>query len=739
MRTFAKLIIFIIILIIAGLIALPFLINPNDYKEQISEQVEKATGRQLTLDGDISLSVFPWVAIELGPLSLSNAPGFKADKFAKVDAAEIRIKLLPLLKKQLEMDTIILDGLALHLEKNKAGKTNFDDFSKPTEVVEVKEQSTTDSSESAAPALTGISIAGVQLTNANVMWTDASTSQTIQLENLNLTTDALVAGESTQLDLAFKVRSDNPQAKITVALTSDVMVDVEKQLYQLNGLNLNTQIESPALPSGKAELTLDTNINADMERETISISDLALEVYDVMLNANLNASNVQSGNPNFSGTLNINAFNLRDLAKSLAFELPVMSDDSTLKLVAINTDLSGSTNAISLTNLLVNLDQTQLTGGLSVKQFNKPAIKFNLAIDDIDVDRYLPPKTDNAGNETVAKSTQTASSDSLPLEPLRQINAQGTFDIGTLKVSGTHSNTIHITLNAKDGLVKLNPLSANMYDGNYRGNINLDARTSSLKISLDEKINNVQAGPLLKDISGKDTVTGVVNAGVKLTGNGQTVSQIKQTLNGEGQFAFNDGAIKGINIAESIRNAKAVFNKNSFSLPSSSSPLKTDFSTLNGTFTVKNGTINNQDLLAMSPLLRIQGAGDVSLPEETINYGLKVAIVETSTGQAGKELSELKGLTIPIKITGTFSQPKPNVDIGSMLKEGAGAEIKAKAAEKIKEKLGGELGGLLGGVLGESKPSEETPIEQTTGEESEPQSAEDQAKEALKNKLKNLF
>ncbi|HHA18646.1 MAG TPA: AsmA family protein, partial [Methylophaga sp.] len=110
MRILFKLIILVVIIVIAGLIALPFIVDPNDYKQEISDQVEKATGRTLTLDGDIGLSVFPWIALEMGPLSLSNAKGFKAEHFAKVEAAEIRIKLMPLLQKQLEMDTIVLDG-----------------------------------------------------------------------------------------------------------------------------------------------------------------------------------------------------------------------------------------------------------------------------------------------------------------------------------------------------------------------------------------------------------------------------------------------------------------------------------------------------------------------------------------------------------------------------------------------------------------------------------------------------
>ena len=115
MRLLLELIAFIIIVIIIGLITLPFIVDPNDYKQQISEQVEKATGRTLNLEGGIGLSVFPWIALELGPLSLSNANGFQAEQFAKIDGAQIRIKLMPLLKKELEMDTVVLDGLILNL------------------------------------------------------------------------------------------------------------------------------------------------------------------------------------------------------------------------------------------------------------------------------------------------------------------------------------------------------------------------------------------------------------------------------------------------------------------------------------------------------------------------------------------------------------------------------------------------------------------------------------------------
>jgi len=815
MRILFKFIFAIVILVVMGLIALPFVVDPNDYKQEISDQVEKATGRQLTLQGDIGLSVFPWIALELGPLSISNAKGFKADTFAKVNAVEVRIKLIPLLNKQLEMDTVILDGLVLNLEKNKAGNTNWDDLTSNEATAKASDKKETTSSESGAPTLAAISIAGVQLSNANIMWNDASTGDNYQLKNLNLTTDPLVPGKATALNMDFNISSVKQQAKAHVSLTTNIMLDLEKQQYTLTGLNFTTQAEGsdlpfskaeidltadinadmlkqlvsidelsltlkankdkqeidatlstsisanlanqqtslkavdlsvtitdPALPGDKADITLETNIVSDQAKQTLLLSDLVLSVQDLLINGQINVSKLYSNNPNVAGTLNVSPFNLRQLANNLAIELPIMADDSTLTLIQLDTKFTASSKHFNAKKLNFVLDQSNLKGQFSISDFSNPAIKFKLALDEIDADRYLPPVSKEEQVITPPASTAVAGASQLPLETLRAINAKGTLDIGKLKVSGTHSEKIHLEINAAKGLIKLAPLSANLYQGQYKGDVRLDARGKILKLSLNENLKGVQAGPLLKDLTGDDKLYGTANAQAKLTGNGATVEQIKQTLTGSGQFSFTDGAIKGINIAESIRKAKAAMSGKT--LPDSDAPLQTDFASLTGSFAAKNGVINNQDFLVMSPLLRINGAGKINLPKEAINYGLKVSIVGTSKGQEGLDLAELKGLTIPVKITGTFDKPKPTVDLASLFKEQATAEVKAKLADKLKEKVGGDLGGLLGGLLGteESAPTPTTEASKTDvapAEEPAPKSAEEQLKGALGDKLKSFF
>lgn len=819
MRIALKLIFAIIIIVVASLVALPFVVDPNDYKDEISTQVEKMTGRNLTLQGDIGLSVFPWIALELGPLSLSNAEGFKADSFAKVEAAEIRIKLLPLLKKQLEMDTIVLDGLVLNLETNKQGQTNWDDLTQADEVAEEKAKP---SEEKAGPALAAVSIAGVKLTNANILWSDASKGENFQLRNLNLDTDPLVPGEPTALEMAFDLISAKPEAKAHVTLDSNVMVDMEKQQYALsdlafttiaegkalpfsqadialNGniqadmvkqvatisdlvltakanndkqtidakltgqvdsnlasqqttigdLKLTADISDPALPGEKAKLELSSNVSTDLKQQTVTLSGLLLQLQDLMLEGDLKASNILADKPSVAGSVHIKPFSLRKLANDMNIELPEMADDSTLENVELKAELAGSPTSVNAKTLDLTLDQSHLSGQFAVNNFSKPALNFKLKLDQIDADRYLPPVKKGEAKAKPAATPATAAaggSSQLPLDSLRQINAKGSIDIGKMKATGLTSENIHVSIDAADGLVKLTPMSADLYQGKYNGNVILDARGDKLKVAIDESVKGVKAGPLLQDMSGDAPITGTANANAKLNGVGATVDEIKQTLNGNGGFSFTDGALKGINIAEAIRKAKATLSGQK--LPESDAPVQTDFSTLSGTFKATNGVIDNQDLALKSPLLRISGAGQASLPKETIDYNLKVAIVGSIAGQGGKELAELKGVTIPVKITGTFNKPKPSVDLAGMVKDKAKEELKTKAEEKLKEKLGDDMGGLLGGALGKkasedasdadaSEAATDESTEQAPAEEE--QAPEKQLEDAVKDKFKNFF
>jgi len=214
-------------------------------------------------------------------------------------------------------------------------------------------------------------------------------------------------------------------------------------------------------------------------------------------------------------------------------------------------------------------------------------------------------------------------------------------------------------------------------------------------MATDASLKNMQAGPLLMDLTGKDQVTGNGNFSANLTTTGNTLSAIKKSLNGKLDLALKDGAVKGVNLAQMIRDTKARFEGKA--VTQTNEPEQTDFSEMTASATIKNGILNNQDLLAKSPFIRVTGAGTVNLPAETLDYLVNASVVETSKGQGGKELDDLKGLNIPVKLTGSLMAPKYDIDWGKVLL--SSPKVEEKLNEKLEEKLGPGAGSLLKGLF----------------------------------------
>jgi AsmA protein len=795
----------VILLIIIAIVALPFIIDPNDFKPQIAAQVKKMTGRELTLGGNIDLSVFPWLGVDLQKVSLSNPPNFGGTPFARADDMEVRVKLLPLLKKQVEMDTVVLSGLDLNLIRNANGKTNWEDLTatKPQEIPPGAEPPKENTGEEEPSPLAGVAIAGLKIEAARVSWRDEVKNISYAIEHLNLATEPLVPGKPTQVKLTGDFSSSRPNVsghldfggnvtadmeanhyylqdtniKLTAAgpalpieqlalqlganidaflakqqltvsdlkLTSQVKGPQEAQLalntslegnlatqqYRFNALQLDTKVTSPQLPK-PLNATLTTAANMDLNKGTLTLQNLNLAALGIKLNGQINGTNLLTS-PNFDGQLVSNQFNPRQTAEALAIKLPLTADESVLNKAQLALKFSASPKNFDAQRLVVKLDDSTLKGSTAVHNFQQPAIRYDLALDAINMDRYLPPPSKTATSSTPPTTPPAspgagvaASASSLPIEALRALNASGILKIGELIVSGTHSQDIRITLNAKDGLVNLNPLSAKLYQGTYMGDMRLDVRSQIPQLAIDEKIAGIKAGPLLKDLTGDDKILGTANINAKLTANGATPEAIKRSLNGTTGFSFTDGAIKGINIARVIREATAAVEGKP--IPPTTEPETTDFTVLKGTITATNGLLKNTDLDAQSPLLRVGGQGTANLVQESIDYRLDVAVVKTLKGQGGKGLADLKGITVPLKISGTFTQPKYRVDLESIIKAKADKFIKGKK-EIIEKKLEKGLDKLLG-----------TQPEQNQGEApTEAPSPEQQLKEELKNKLKGIF
>jgi AsmA protein len=407
----------------------------------------------------------------------------------------------------------------------------------------------------------------------------------------------------------------------------------------------------------------------------------------------------------------------------------------------ININLKADGEKLSLNPLNAKVDDSQINANLDITEFSNPTFNFALNIDQLDADRYI----------TKGESSNKSSADTpIDLSALKKLNASGEAKIAKLKLANIKTQNVNVGLKANGGVATLSPFSANLYQGSMSGLLKVDAR-ASLAITFQQNMKSISIGPLLVDAINNDMLSGTGSVNVDMTTQGASVNALKKGLAGSASLNLADGALKGVDVAGSIRELKSKVNILKTKDASADKTKKTDFSELTATFSIKNGVAHNEDLAMKAPILRLakgDSRGDIDIANESINYLAKPTIVKSLKGQGGADLDDLSGITIPLKISGTFASPKYGMDFAAI--------GKAVAQSKLLDKVGGEKGAavkeFIGGdnkvdalrdLLNKKKPTEAAPVgtepESSKAEPApaeEPKSLKEQAKEKA---LKELF
>ncbi|MCW8964178.1 MAG: AsmA family protein [Gammaproteobacteria bacterium] len=678
------LLVVVFVVIIAAVVILPMVISPNDYKPQIIEAVKQQTGRDLVIEGDIGLSVFPKIGLNLGNTSLSNAAGFGEQAFASMQAVNIQVALMPLLDKKVEMDEIVLQGLSLNLQRNKAGKTNWDDLAGKASEKPAKDKTEKPAKASGAQELESLVIGGVRIEDANILWQDDQQGQRYEIKAFNLVSGPLAEGEPVDIEMKTRFLSATPKVDGQLQLTAVVQADPDGSRFTLTDLKFSLDAKGDTLPGGKAQLSLSASqFLLSLKEQTMALSELNVQALGLDIKGAMNGKAIMADNPQFTGKLAIAEFNARELIKALGQAEPDMADAKALTRVSASFDLAATSSSARLQNLVATMDDTKLTGVFALTDFASQAMTFDLNVDQIDLDRYMPAggqPTEQAPSKKAATSTASAAEAPLfPVETLRKLNANGTARIGLLKHMNLKVNDIVVKVKANGGKVNVKP-NASLYQGKFDGDVNIDASRQTPTLKVNSNLQGVQIEPLLKDLQGEAKLAGTTNAKLNISAVGNSQSAVKKTLNGNANFSFKDGALVGVNIAKVIREGMAKFQGKP--APTTNEPEKTDFSSLTGTAKITDGVVNNQDFNMQSPLLRVTGAGKADLVKENLDYLLKASIVGSLQGQGGADLEKLKGVTIPVRVSGPFSKPSYKPDLSAALSD----TVKQKAEEKVEEK-----------------------------------------------------
>lgn len=693
MKRFLKIVLIVIgvlvALIVTAAIVLPMVIDINDYKARIESLVEQKTGREFTLQGDLELSVFPWLGVEIGAAQLANAKGFPDKPMLEFQHAQVSVRLLPLLSKRIEIGTVSMDGARIRLAIDESGTSNWQSLvesltAKPDETqAKAPEPETGEDGGFAMPELT---IGAIEISDAAVTYRDATAGTAYKLHDVNLSTGQLAMGEPFPLELGFTLESSKPALKVQANLAATIDADINEQMYRFDDVSVTVQASGEAIPGGQQQLQLATGGQFNMQSGHLRIDKFTLKGAGVTIAGQVDGSNIL-GKPSFAGRLTVQQFNPRSVMRNLGIKPPTTSDEDVLTSAGLDTQFQGTLDGIKLDHLLVQLDGSTIKGSARVRNFANPMIAFDLTLDQLNVDRYLPPPSEQTADaEGAQPAEQTPVGGAvITLEPLKAFNLDGHLTVDQLTVANLKFNQAELAVTADDGVLRIRPLGAQLYNGNLHIESNANAAGQVPSYAIQGELNGLHLGPLLKDLIGKDKLSALANFTLDLTTAGNTVEELKRGLSGTVSFNLKNGVFSGFDLSRILAIARNRLFGDGTKTDGKING-KTSFSDFSATFKVDDGVLHGAGLKLNTPYANLTGDGSFNLLTNQLDYTIKAVVPKDATGDV---LEELAGYTIPIKVSGNLLSPSYSLDLAGAVKSVAAQKLAEEKAE-LKKKIAKE-------------------------------------------------
>ena len=665
------------------------------------ERAMKEKNRTLLIEGTPKLRLFPVAGLALGKTSLSESGSDKT--FLSLDAAEVAVRVIPLLSGEVAVETLKAAGLKANVVKGKDGRMNFADLAEG-------DKGAAEKAEHGQPkSPPKLRLAEVNVERAQLSYRDEGTGQEIQVSDLSFKTGRLDGSAPGPVSMSAHISGKKPEMDVRTQMAGALRFDLARQEIAVDGFTFSAKgrvdkdtlaaefaapkVEiTPARAAGsevKGSLQLkgpQQSINLVFRVEGIqgSAQDLSLAAVVLDIDASSEGNSVKGKvSTPVKGNLKKSSWELPNIAANLTFSGPAIPQ-KTVSLpiqAAAKADLDDQKASVDLST---KFDESNIKAKLGATKFEPLAATFDVVIDKLNLDRYIHAESKAKGDDRV------------DLSALKGKTVSGKIAIGALTAKHVKLENVKAEMKLAGGKLEISPHSANLYGGTVAGELTADANGN--RIAVKEALRNVALGPLLRDAAQKDIMDGRGNVNLDVQTTGTTVPALKKALAGAAKVEVKDGAIKGVNLADTARNLKAaVGGKQTKPDPSQ----KTDFSELSASFNIKNGVAHNDDLKAASPFLRLGGAGNLDIGNNTIDYLAKATLAATTKGQGGREAKDLAGVTIPVKLTGPLDKPDWNVDYTALLGASGGALGKAAGGvtESLKKGTGG-LGGKVKGLFG---------------------------------------
>ncbi|ASX10682.1 AsmA family protein [Aeromonas dhakensis] len=684
---------------VVAIAALVSLIDPNQFKPQLAEQVRKSTGRELVMEGAIGWRFWPSLGLSLEKVALRNPAGFAEPDLVSFEQGEASVGLLPLLSHRLEIGKVTLNGAHLFVQTRADGSSNLSDLL--TSSAEPKGADAQPSGEG-QPATTArdekpwqISLQGIALVEASALVRDDRSGAVSRLDRLDLDLGQLTPGEWVPVTLAAK----GAQGDLAFDLKGQAQLKLAREAIksELKDLDLSGSLSDPAQRLDAFSLKADRLALGEWSSLTLS----------------LQGAQGAAAKPTLAGTLE-GTFKARlDESRQLlevsdAVLAAKLSGDA-LPRPQLQVKLAGFARAeldkqnVTLTNLVMGVDDALLSGNGSVQLGAVPRVEFDLKGEALDLDGWLgqPAKAAPAAASsgaaapagTTAQAAAPAAKELSTAEPdltaLKSVDLAGRLQLGSVRLKGLDLSAVDLQLALAGGQLTLKQFSAGVAGGKVTASGVLDARQKPARYQAHKRVQEVDVRPLLQTLAQTDLLEGKGDLEVEVQGAGLSELALRSRMQGKVNLKLSDGALHGINLAEMIREARATLTGKG--VDQVKEARKTDFSALTASFRIADGVAQSDDIQLFAPALRVKGQGQTALVPETLDFLFLTSVVESSKGQGGKDVDELKDITIPVRIGGHWQAPSYRLDVKALLSNNKLLEEKArKEAERGLKKLLGD-------------------------------------------------
>ena len=724
-----------LLLIVIGLgFALTHLFDPNDYKDEIQQLARDKANLELQLKGDIGWSLFPWLGLELTDATLASADS-PDQPFANLRLLGLSVRVLPLLRREVQMSDIRVDGLDLTLQRDDKGRGNWEGVGQPA-----KREAAPTAAPAQPPAQPPVAdetaqpgqplkldIDSLTISNSRVDYQDAKSGQQFSAEGIELTTGAIREGADIPVKLLAFLGSNQPVLRAKTELQGLLRFDRTLKRYQLQDLKLAGEASGEPLGGKALTFASQGQLLLDQSAQVAEWTGIKLSANQLRALGELKLRDLDK-TAQLEGNLSLAQFNLREFLDGIGIVLPAMRDNTTLSRFEMSTRLAGTPTSINLNDLSLKLDDSTFSGNLALSDIAKQALRLQLKGDKLDLDRYLPPenKDANAGaarqnevKQAVAAAgnsgttplpgaqTQQAWSSTplLPLETLRKLDIEAAIGLGQLTLSKLPIEDARLALTAKGGLINLKELRGDLHGGEFVVRSQLDARPAIPLLTASKQIKRIPLEKLLEARGEKAPVRGLLDLNADVRTQGNSEKAWVDALNGNASFSLSDGVLVDANLEQQLCQGIATLNRKSLS--GEPRGKDTPFEELHGNLKFTNGVASNPDLKARIPGLTVNGDGAVDLRVLGMDYrvGIVVEGDKTAMPDPACQVNErYVGLEWPLRCRGPLELGAKacRLDkdgLGKIAAKLAGNKLEQKIEEKLGDKVSPELKDALKGLF----------------------------------------